>query len=37
MEETEKFQYLGNLVRIDGGAEEDAKSRISKANSAFSI
>jgi hypothetical protein len=36
IEETEKFQYLGSLVKIDGGAEEDVKNRISKANIAFS-
>jgi hypothetical protein len=36
IEETEKFQYLVSLVKIDGGAEEDVKNRISKATSAFS-
>ena len=36
IEETENFQYLSSLVKIDGGAEEDIKNRISKANSAFS-
>jgi hypothetical protein len=36
IEETEKLQYLGSSVKIDGGAEEDVKNRISKANSAFS-
>ena len=36
IEKTEKFQYLGSLVKIDGGAEEDVKNRISKANIAFS-
>jgi hypothetical protein len=36
IEETEKFQYLGSLVKIDGGAEEDVKNCISKANIAFS-
>jgi hypothetical protein len=35
-EETETFQYLGSLVKLNGEAEEDAKNRISKANSAFS-
>jgi hypothetical protein len=34
--ETEKFQYLDSLVKINGGAEEDVNNRISKANSAFS-
>jgi hypothetical protein len=36
IEKTEKFQYLGSLVKIDGGAEEDVKNRISKATIAFS-
>jgi hypothetical protein len=36
IEETERFQYLGSLVKIDGGAKEDVKYRISKANIAFS-
>jgi hypothetical protein len=36
IEETENFQYLGSLVKTDGGAEEDVKNRISKANSEFS-
>ena len=35
IEETENFQYLGSLVTTDGGAEEDVKNRISKANNAF--
>jgi hypothetical protein len=34
IEETEKFHYLGSLVKADGGAE-DVKTRISKANIAF--
>jgi hypothetical protein len=29
IEETENVQYLGSLVKIDGGAEEDVKNRIS--------
>jgi hypothetical protein len=29
IDETEKFQYLGSLVKIDGGAEEDVKNSIS--------
>ena len=36
IEETETFQYLGSLVTIDGGAEEDVKNRITKAYVAFS-
>jgi hypothetical protein len=36
IEETEKFQYLGSLVKIDGEAEENVKNRISKVNSVFS-
>lgn len=35
--ETDRFVYLGSVVNIDGGADEDVKSRISKARVAFNI
>ena len=32
---TDKFTYLGSVLSINGGAEEDIKSRLSKARNAF--
>lgn len=37
IKETEKFTYLGSVVSTDGGTDEDTKSRISKARTAFII
>lgn len=31
----DSFQYLGIIVTVDGGAKEDVRSRIRKANVAF--
>ena len=33
--ETDRFMYLGSVVNIDGGADDDVKSRINKARVAF--
>lgn len=33
--ETDRFVYLGSVVNIDGGADDDVKSRINKARVAF--
>ncbi|KAH3852873.1 hypothetical protein DPMN_095394 [Dreissena polymorpha] len=35
--ETDRYVYLGSVVNIDGGADEDVKSRINKARVAFNI
>ncbi|KAL8605568.1 hypothetical protein ACOMHN_031505 [Nucella lapillus] len=35
IKEVEKFTYLGSVVSKDGGADDDIKSRISKARHAF--
>lgn len=35
MEQVDSFVYLGSMVGKDGGAEEDVKNRIRKANGAF--
>ncbi|XP_054279269.1 uncharacterized protein LOC128997656 [Macrosteles quadrilineatus] len=35
IEEAGSFQYLGSKVTADGGAKEDVRSRIGKANAAF--
>ena len=32
---TEKFTYLGSIVRLDGGADNDIKNRLSKPRNAF--
>jgi hypothetical protein len=35
IEEVDQFCYLGSLVNKQGGASEDVKSRVKKANGAF--
>ena len=35
LKETGRFKYLGSIVSVDGGADEDVQSRINKARLAF--
>jgi hypothetical protein len=35
IEQVESFLYLGSMVTKDGGAKEDVRNRIRKANGAF--
>lgn len=37
LEEVEKFTYLGSVIAVDGGSEEDVTTRIGKARAAFNI
>ncbi|KAH3880843.1 hypothetical protein DPMN_004765 [Dreissena polymorpha] len=35
--ETDRYMFLGRVVNIDGGADEDVKIQINKARIAFNI
>jgi hypothetical protein len=35
IEQVDSFTYLGSIISKDGGADEDIRSRIRKANGAF--
>lgn len=37
LEEVDKFTYLGSVIAVDGGTEEDIQLRIGKARTAFNI
>lgn len=37
LEEVDQFTYLGSVIAVDGGTEEDVKARIGKARTAFNI
>ena len=37
LEEVNKFTYLGSVIAVNGGSEEDVKARIGKARAAFNI
>ena len=37
LEEVNQFTYLGSVIAVDGGTEEDVKSRIGKARTSFNI
>lgn len=35
LEEVDKFTYLGSVIAVDGGTEEDVKTKIGKARTSF--
>lgn len=37
LEDVDKFTYLGSVIAVDGGTEDDVKTRIGKARTAFNI
>lgn len=37
LEEVNKFAYLGSVIAVGGGSQEDVKARKGKANTAFNI
>ena len=37
LEDVTSFTYLGSVINIEGGSEEDAKARIGKARTTFNI
>ena len=37
LEDVTSFTYIGSVINIEGGSEEDAKARIGKARTTFNI